>query len=418
MRADCDRRWEIDALREGTLGAKDAEAFERHARTCDVCAATLARDARLRELATSLAANAPNELHLRRLRARVLHDVATGSPERRHLMVPLVAALALTLLGLASWALVRRGVIPSSVPHAILPQPALPALPALPSSAAARSAVIAEDAFAAAVLPGEGARWSRVREGLVERVRLEDGTLKIHVRHQASGERFLVELPDGELEVRGTTFEVTVRAFKTERVSVDEGVVAVRVKAAGAERELRAGEAWDAPRSGALAKGSGLTPRAGVRRGAHAAAPASEAAPASANVAPDVDDGAEAYAAAMARMQGGQYSLAASGFHAFVLAHPGAPQAEDASFLEAASLARAGRPDAAALAAEDHLARFPKSFHHKEAAILVARAARDRGDCAQARAAVAPWLGSPADDAVQAALKKCAADVTSGAPSP
>ena len=58
--------------------------------------------------------------------------------------------------------------------------------------------------------------------------------------------------------------------------------------------------------------------------------------------------------------------------------HPGAPQIEDATFLEAVALARAGRLDAAGNAAEEHLARFPGSFHRKDAMVLIERAARAR----------------------------------------
>jgi hypothetical protein len=75
-------------------------------------------------------------------------------------------------------------------------------------------------------------------------VRVTEGDLRLHVRKQLPGERFLVELPDGEVEVRGTTFEVTVREGKTTRVHVDEGVVSVRVHGVFT---LSAGETWNAP---------------------------------------------------------------------------------------------------------------------------------------------------------------------------
>ena len=121
------------------------------------------------------------------------------------------------------------------------------------------------------------------------------------------------------------------------------------------------------------------------------------------------DEGATAYADALALLRAGRGDEAAAAFHAFLIAHPGAPQAEDASFLEAVALARAGRTDAAALAAEHHLASFPGSFHRKEAAILVARAASQRGDCARVRAVLAPWLGASPDDDTRAALGSCPA---------
>jgi TolA-binding protein len=104
----------------------------------------------------------------------------------------------------------------------------------------------------------------------------------------------------------------------------------------------------------------------------------------------------------------GRYEEAAELLHAFSLAHASSSFLDDASFLEASSLANAGRPDAAALLAERHLARFPSSFHRKEAAILVARLRRDRGDCDGARKAIAVWMSeSPRDARVVAALGGC-----------
>jgi TolA-binding protein len=317
MEKDCDRLWEIDALREGTLGPKDAESFRRHLPACDVCGGAIARDARLRELAASLPASEPNELDLRRLRARVLREVATGSPAGRAPFVPLAVGLAVAVVAVVSWAVVRSG---SRV---------TPRLASAPPASSQR----ADDAAS-------------------------DG-------------------PSHDL------------------ADVDR-------EAADAGRAIRAEEPPRAPANALSPSAARSADRTPVR-----SAPAATGSSPIPIEAP-VDDGVEAYSAAVALLRGGQYSAAASAFRAFALAHPTAPQLEDASFLEAAALARAGRPDAAALVAEEHLARFPKSFHRRDAAILVARAARDRGDCAQARAVLAPWLAaSPPDDVVRAALGKC-----------
>ncbi len=241
--------------------------------------------------------------------------------------------------------------------------------------------------------------------------------LRYTFAHRTGAERFLVELPDGELEVRGTTFEVATSGGVTTRVAVEEGVVEVRLRSIVGELLLGAGDTWHPLPDGgagaetaqkARARGDAKIASTGARLGSEVdAAVASASTAAGESGAPSMD-GVEAYGAAITLWQGGRYAAAASAFHAYVVAHPRASQVEDASFLEAASLARAGRPDAAALAAEYHLARFPRSFHHKEAAILIARAARDRGDCAQARAVLAPWLGAPVDPEAVAALRSCA----------
>ena len=120
-----------------------------------------------------------------------------------------------------------------------------------------------------------------------------------------------------------------------------------------------------------------------------------------------VDDGSVAYAVAIATFRQKNYAAAADAFDAYRAAHPHAANAEDASYLEAVSLAESGRTDAAENAAERHLALYPSSFHRKEASILVARLARDRGDCAKARRVLAPWLGSPPDADAQTTLRSC-----------
>jgi TolA-binding protein len=359
----------------------------------------MARDARLRTLATSIAAVEPNDLDLRRTRARVLRDVANRRPRSWRPAVAIAASCAAAVVIALSWMAIRRA------PPAPLPLSAV--APVTSGSGRAASAPeSAATAFAGTVLSADGARWLRTRDAGVERIRLEEGILRLRVRHQTATERFLVELPDGELEVRGTTFTVSASATATERVAVEEGVVALRIRGLPAEILLQAGETWSAgaPKVTPKAAPTTVSSAAGgrVRPSGPVAASTAITVP-----SPGDDEGAEAYAGAIALWQRHDYAAAAGAFHTFILSHPSASQVEDASFLEAAALARAGRLDAAALAAEDHLARFPRSFHRKEAAILVARAARDRGDCAQARAILAPWLGSPPDAEARDTVGQC-----------
>jgi TolA-binding protein len=382
---DCDRQWEVDAYREGRLGQKDAQSFERHVKVCSACRSRKDGDEHLRTLALALPQDPPSELALRRLRTRILRDVATGASPREPLplaRMALVAALVLAALGGGWWALRR---------------------PAGPPQVAATSSMTATpaEALAGSVTAGADARWTQARQDGVERITLEDGALAVHVRHQQVAERFLVVLPDGELEVRGTTFEVSVSGGSTMRVQVEEGLVELRLRGRPVAR-LGAGESWTPP--------APPSPAATVATAEKPAIPrAVPSASGDRPIAPSVlaDDGAAAYADALALLRAGRGDDAAAAFQSFLLGHPGAPQVEDASFLEAVALARAGRTDAAGLAAEHHLASFPGSFHRKEAAILVARAASQRGDCARVRAVLAPWLGASPDDDARAALGAC-----------
>jgi TolA-binding protein len=225
---------------------------------------------------------------------------------------------------------------------------------------------------------------------------LESGTITITVRKQLAEERFLVVLPDGEIEVRGTRFEVTVNNALTRSVRVFEGVVALR-RAASDERVLRANDTWslDEPARTASASPSTASPLPSVRVATSTAPTASPAAATEAE-----------YAAAMTAFRTQSWAAAARRFGAFAAAHPNAPEVEDAAFLQASALAHAGRADDAAATAERFLASYPRSFHARDAAILVARAARDRGDCERARAVLAKWHGPEID----AALARCAAE--------
>ena len=381
----CDRGWEADARREGRLGPLDVESFERHCRVCAACAGTVERDERLRGLGRALPVAEPGQLALRRLRARVLRDVTTGVPrssvswER----VAFASSLGMVVVAIAALIAVRTDSRSQASPR----QEA----PAAPSPGT----------LAGSVAPAAGAVWRQTREEGVERVELEAGTLRVHVRAQSPGERFIVQLPDGEIEVRGTTFDVTALDGSTRHVGVDEGTVVLRLRGSP---DLRLGPrtSWEGPASPRESATGDVT---AVATSAPATSPKRRSPqPRDARLE---DDGAAAYVGAMRSFREGHYDLAAAAFHAFALAHPRAPEGEDASFLEAVSLARAGRADAAALAAERHLESFPRSFRRKEASILMARAAGRRGNCDEARRVLAAWMHAAPDAEIQSALQAC-----------
>ncbi len=383
----CDRSWEAEAYRDGRLAPKDIESFDRHCQTCAACAEALARDERLRALGRALPAVEPAPLELRRLRGRILRDVAMASPAPHPL----------------SW---RRVALASSLGIAVAAMVTLVVLRSVARTSAASvramATTLATAPLAGAVTASAEAVWTQERQAGIESVVLQAGTLRVHVRPQGPGERFLVRLPDGEIEVRGTTFEVTALGGSTWHVGVSEGTVVLRLRGSP-DRSLGPGSVWAAPESSAP-----NGPTAPVRA---AASP-----PAIVRRTPavhDADEGAAAYVEAMRSFREGRYDRAAAAFHAFALAFPGATEAEDASFLEALSLARAGRADAAALAAQRHLESFPQSFRRKEASILVARAASRRGRCDEALGVLAPWIASP-DAEIESVLVTCRRSGTAG----
>jgi TolA-binding protein len=195
--------------------------------------------------------------------------------------------------------------------------------------------------------------WSQRRNGNSEWVDLENGTAFLEVRKQRPDEHFFVELPDGEIEVRGTKFEVTVEEHRTIQIHVVEGVVAF-IRPNGDEVVLHANETWRRKEPVAVAS-----------------APRPVAPPIAHRV--EEDHAPRDYEAAMAAYRDGDYTAAGERFSQFLVDHPTSREAEDAAFMEANSAAHAGRNDVAAVLAEKFLKRYPDSFHARDAATLVAR---------------------------------------------
>ncbi len=381
MVSPCDRSWELDAAREGKLSPSDVESFARHRRVCQACTARAADVERLRRAGQSLFAAPPaDDVSVRRLRARILREAAFAggaAPAARGRVLALAAALVIVGCagGLAAWSRART-------PRMASVGPAL-------------------EPTSATVLAGPATTWSRRKDGATERVRLVDGSLALEVRHQEPGERFVVELPDGEIEVRGTRFEVQVGGGQTLGVRVLEGRVALR-RGDAPEVLLGAGDSWSPPLVAVATSAASPAPALSSSK-----PPPSSASSRAAGTAPRESAAPLAYDRAMALYRAGKFDDAAHAFRSFGAASPQAPEAEDAAFLEAASLSRAGRADAAALVAERFLERYPGSLHARDAAILVARAARARGDCEAARRVLAPWAATPSP-AIAAALGRCA----------
>jgi hypothetical protein len=128
----CDRTWENDALREGRLGEKDADSFDRHRRACAACSAALARDERLRELGRALPPAEGPELVLRRMRSRILREISNESVVERRLQRSWAIALAaLAASALFATLVLARG---ATSPISRTPLPIAAAATAAPKS--------------------------------------------------------------------------------------------------------------------------------------------------------------------------------------------------------------------------------------------------------------------------------------------
>ena len=187
-------------------------------------------------------------------------------------------------------------------------------------------------------------------------------------------QRFVLELPDGELEVIGTHFGVRVEPEGTQRVEVTEGRVALRLRDA-LPISLGAGERWTAEREAAHAAVPPSVPAAEPPStpAPAAAAPserslvgARQTAPPETKRALEPPSGEQAatagahnddFARAVAAFGAGDYGQAERLFQDFERRHAEDARREDSMFLRAVARARRGDAAGARAAAREYLER-------------------------------------------------------------
>jgi hypothetical protein len=316
----CPRLFEAEALRDDRLGAAERASFERHMSVCAACAREVHA---LETLAEPLRASSPrdvDELHARRERIRLLaaHDRTLVAPERRP-------------------GIRRRWL-------------ALPALAALIAGVSLWRAQPVAHSGAAVVHADSSAVWTRRLEADREVVVLERGALFIRVEQHTS--RFVVVLPDGELEDIGTTFSVSAQDGHTTRVSVQEGSVVLRLRGQPPVA-IGAGETWNPPAE--------ACPPSAVPATATTAEPPPQPR------AAEKRDPAGAFRAAIALLEAGKPAEAAAAFARFGAKYPRDPRAEDAAYLRVIALQKLGATDGELKqAAQQYLARFPRGLRRVE----------------------------------------------------
>jgi ferric-dicitrate binding protein FerR (iron transport regulator) len=216
----------------------DAALLE-HAKDCEICTTALAALKKRREfrdafpVLSSIADEAPRaSSHA----GASTDDARSRAARRRHLLVMIAAVVAIVLF-------VGR----NRVLH-------LPPAPVdgdgSPASGPPRYRIfnLANALFESKV------------EGPTVHSSLTRGTAAFQVDPLRANQRFLLTLPDGELEVRGTRFVVTVEAGKTRVVDVSDGKVVLRISGR-AEIVLSEGDRWPAGSGGPMISFVDLTPR-------------------------------------------------------------------------------------------------------------------------------------------------------------
>ena len=205
---------------------------------------------------------------------------------------------------------------------------------------------------------GEAADMTIVDEGATQALRLDHGSLDLHVAKLSADQRFLVQTPDAEVEVRGTQFKVSLvspdaacGAGTPTRVAVSEGVVVVRQ--AGVESRVEAGQQWP----------SGCTQAPVATRASGSSAPHG---PSSVAPASSLGEQNDMFADAMAAKRRGDTGEALADFDRFLARYPASPLAESAT-VERMRLLRSADPGRAQAAARQYLGRYPNGFARAEA---------------------------------------------------
>jgi len=259
------------------------------------------------------------------------------------------------------------------------------------------------------LLAHDGARYMIAAAQPDEIVRLVDGTITVEVEPLQPGERFRVITGDGEVEVKGTAFDVTAAGDHLSSVRVMHGVVAVR-PAGSAEQLLVTGRVWRAPpvapmspvdtagpaaaaaaeatddAAGAVGRrqpvprrAPGGAPSGGARRGPRIKT-TSDAGP----LAPARTAAQQAFDEGWSAIRAADFDAAASAFERAASSEADALLAEDARYWRAVALARARRAARAAGAFEEFLDTYPSSPRAAEASVMLGWLLFERGDYAAA----------------------------------
>lgn len=342
--AVCSRRWEAEALHDGRLDGADRASFERHVGSCAACHDELSALRALDAAMGALGAEDAPPLERHRLRAALLreaNDRIVASPRANFSRwVPLAAVLVVTLAFAALWITRTRAVVPVASNVATAPK------------------------FDVASI--DGAVWRIRTDGATATIELVEGSASFAVPHLEPAQRFVVALPDAEIEVRGTRFDVAVEAGATRSVSVTEGRVVLR-RRGGDELALRAGDRW-----------SRVEPSPPIEVVASTPPPVASAAPRKAHpspiastVASSAPSAASRFEGAMAAFHAADYARADSLLATFAVDFPSDPRCEDAAFLRAVACWRLGDKSGAAKHAKAYLDAYPNGLRRVEARRMI-----------------------------------------------
>jgi hypothetical protein len=363
---ECSRRWQAEAAEDRRLSDLDRASFERHLPTCTACTRAVRELIELRRLRARTEVPASPPLDQRRARYELLrraNELTLGSTRTRSYRILAIAA-AVAAVAVAVFVGLR------------------PSAPGAPPPAAAND----EPSYELVASPG--AEWTAIERGPKLKLATRRGRFDLSVHPLSGGQRFVLVLPDGELEVQGTRFVVEVDGTRTLAVRVKEGRVALRVRDRGASTLLLgAGDSFAANALPATPAASTLPP---VETPGESAPAPGESAPArrvpTKELVPPRQSGSAAlptssaghdtgrgdasgadFARAMSAFSSGNFGEAEKLFQTFAARHPADPRAEDATFLSAVASSRRGDQENARRLAKRYLTRYPSGLRRREA---------------------------------------------------
>jgi len=219
-------------------------------------------------------------------------------------------------------------------------------------------------------------------QGATQRFTLQRGELVAHVAKLLASQRFIVNTPDAEVEVRGTRFRLRIieqgdscGAGTRTRLEVSEGVVEVR---AGSQVlvSVKAGEVWptgcpgvvDVPQSPAPAQSATRTAAPAAKRDTRSAARAAVS-EAEAERASGLTAQNDLFAEGVSRGRQGDTSGALRAYQELMARFPSSALAENAMVERMRLLAQTAD---GANEARRYLARYPHGFAVREAKKLAA----------------------------------------------
>jgi TolA-binding protein len=372
-------------------------------------------DRELAELAREIPWNPPDAARREALREAIVLEAreTTASPpaprSRRGLWLGGAAVVAVAAAAVAIVAL-RGGGAPAPG-SAELPAPAV-------VTATHRAKVQASSA-------ADFVHSASIESGVNDEiVRLRGGRVSVAVERLEPDQRFRVVAGDGEVEVRGTAFDVVVVEDRLESVVVHHGLVVVRLRGE-APVEVAGGQHWSRvsvpvpvpvpdpvpvdppadmrPRTPSDPLEDPLPPIAAVPTPAPGAVTGTGT---GTGTEPEADSPIESdFRSGRLALRDGDFATAADLFLRAIASDPDAPLAEDARYWRAVALARAGKDTDAHDTLEAFLLRHPTSMHAGRASLMLGNLLVKAGNLDAARPRYQAALAD-SDPEVRAAARK------------